>query len=311
MVDVIMLKAVVCGARRARQGIGEYVCKYLHALGVDVCGVVSTSVQTKSTTVQHLRNKYGIRCHGYIDLEEAIVKEDPDFVVICTPFRTHGALLKTVAKYHKHCLCDKPLLWDDLHDVESILDDFSGKFVDTITQWPFTLRDFFTLYPQVQDQPIKAFSMLMCPISIGAEMVLDAMPHVFSMLYSLVGKGDIKEVDCLFSDKEKHLQLEFVYGHQYETKVKCNFMQLKEQPKPAKYTINNYEVSRHVETSNYQIYFWGNGKKIKIIDPLQSLIEHFINNIQNSKMIDTVKLINNMQQLHSLYSIVQQEVSLK
>lgn len=306
-----MLKAVVCGARRARQGIGEYVCKYLHLSGVDVCGVVSTSPQTKLTTVEHLRNKYGIKCHGYIDLEEAIIKEDPDFVVICTPFRTHSSLLKTVAKYRKHCLCDKPLLWDDVHDVENILESFSGKFVDTITQWPFTLNDFFALYPQVKKERIKTFSMLMCPISVGAEMVLDAMPHVFSMLYSLVGKGYIKNVDCLFSKQEKRLQLEFVYGHEYETKVKCNFMQLKEQPKPAKYSINNCEVSRHVETSNYQIYFWGNERKIKIADPLQSLIQHFINNIQNSNMTDTKKLINNMQQLHCLYSIVQQEVSLK
>ncbi|BBM81855.1 Gfo/Idh/MocA family oxidoreductase [Candidatus Uabimicrobium amorphum] len=305
-----MLKAVVCGARRARQGIGEYVCKYLHLAGVDICGVVSSSPQTKSITVEHLQNKYGIMCRGYIDLEQAIISEDPDIVVICTPFRTHGAMLKTVAKYNKHCLCDKPLLWDDVQDVEDILAGFSGKFVDTITQWPFTLENFFTLYPQVKEKPVETFSMLMCPISIGREMVLDAMPHVFSMLYSLVGKGDIKKTECLFSEKEKCLQLEFVYGHQYETKVKCTLIQLEEQPKPAKYTINNYEVSRHVEASNYQIYFWGNGRKIKVVDPLQSLIQNFIHNIRNSNLSDTTKLINNMQQLHCLYSIVQQEVPL-
>ncbi|WP_372370873.1 Gfo/Idh/MocA family oxidoreductase [Candidatus Uabimicrobium sp. HlEnr_7] len=302
-----MLKAIVCGARRARQGIGEYVCKYLHQEKVEISAIVATSIETQVLTAEHLKNTYGIECRGYVDLEEALQKEECDIVVICTPFRSHGHLLEIAAKYNKNCLCDKPLVWDYPFTTERLITAFSSKFIDTITQWPFTLDSFYKIYPQVKEQKIQNFSMLMSPISIGQEMIIDAMPHVFSMLYSVVGDGDVTNVKCGFSLPKKQLLIEFTYRHKYTTTVQCKFIQVKEQPRPAKYAINNYEVSRYVDTQGYKIYLCGNKQEIQIKDPLESLICHFIKSVQSSKATDTNKLVSGVQQLRCLYSIIQQE----
>ena len=171
-------RGIVIGARRHRQGIGEFVARWLAAAGADICGVVGTSRNSAAIACDNLQDLPGQRL-GYSSLEEALQAEQPDFVAICSPYQFHEEQLQTVAAADCHCLCEKPLWWTspapDPQRTEQLVQAFAArkKLLSTITQWPYTLPAFARLYPDLQGEPIESFSMHLSPISQGPEMVLD------------------------------------------------------------------------------------------------------------------------------------------
>lgn len=300
-----MVSVVICGARCSKQGIGEYVTKYLHQTGVNIVGIVATTIPTGDKALQNLQKKYGISCNVYQDLEKAILKENPDLVVICSPYHTHYKLLQIVLEHKKHCLCEKPLVWNEKKEIFDLVNGFLKNkcFLDTITQWPYTLKYFHQLYPSKKED-ITSFDMMMSPISCGREMILDSIPHLLSMLYSLVGAGEIKKIEHSYHDLENtNLIIKFEYCHKYTTKVKCVLCQTKKQPRPVAYSINNNEVKRSIDMNQYQMSLENKNSKIKIDDPLKCLIEDYIFRLENNVNTNKEKLLNNINQLHILYEM--------
>ena len=93
-----MLKAVVIGARRARQGIGEFVAAALHREGVRVSGVVGTGNATANEAKKTLHEKYEMSCAGYASLSDALRREKPDLVAICSPIHEDDAFIEAALK---------------------------------------------------------------------------------------------------------------------------------------------------------------------------------------------------------------------
>jgi hypothetical protein len=263
---------VVVGARRARQGIGQYVTNALAVAGCEIAAVVGTTPET----VQQAAEPLGTR--GYTDVQEAIARERPDLVALCTPIETHREQLSIVAAAGCHCLCEKPLLWDasrdNVLDATAIVAEFehAGAHLGLITQWPQTLTAFFLLHPAVEDQPVETFAMHLGPISTGAQMVLDSVSHPLSMLERLCGDHDVEKV--LVDREERRCTLRFSYGG---VDCRIDLETCEEPPRPAGYSINGLSAERRVQSGpEYRLWLEDGDRSVSMEDPLPLQVRSFL-----------------------------------
>ena len=112
-------RVLIIGARRRKQGLGEFIARCFHEQGAEICGIVGTSSQSVDNAAEHLHLQYGISTQGYTDLKTAIEQAKPTIVVIASPTDVHHQHLKTVAAFGISCLCEKPLFWNEGQPVES------------------------------------------------------------------------------------------------------------------------------------------------------------------------------------------------
>ena len=314
-----MLRALVIGARRHRQGIGEFVARYLAAAGVDVCGVVGTSEASVARAQTTLAESYSVECRGYTDLAMALAAERPDMVAICSPFAAHRAHLEATAAANCHCLCEKPLWWEDgpasrAAETARLVDTFHSRhrLLALVTQWPCTLPEFYRLHPQAHGEPIEKFTMHMGPMSHGKDMVIDAAPHPLSMLQHLLGCGRVSGVESKYLHAERSdLCLDFNYIHAAGTaRVNCRFTTTREPPRPAAYSINGRCVDRWIQLPQYELFFVSQGEsdaqehKIKLRDPLETLVADFVRNATAGVLTDRQRLIESVVGLETLLKAV-------
>ena len=61
------------GARRRRQGTGEWVARAFHRSGHDIVGIVGTTEETLATARRALFDRHGIRAAGYLSLDDLLL----------------------------------------------------------------------------------------------------------------------------------------------------------------------------------------------------------------------------------------------
>ena len=301
-------RALIIGARRRNQGLGEFIAQYFHEQGAEVCGIVGTSPTSVEEALHHLKNRYGIHTQGFTDLPEAIERSQPNIMVIASPNQYHLEHLQVAAKYKLSCLCEKPLFWKDheplvQREVETLVDRFhrNGKLLQLVTQWPCTLDDFFSLYPDAKNEPLQRLSMLLGPVSSGINRVVDSLPHVLSMIHSLVGIGSVKNVSG-YQEDEKRLKVSFDYHHAGgHLEVKVILVQSPERPRPAGYALNSSLVWRTIRQKDYQMFFSGNsGERIRVKDPLKKLVRRFLDDLENGQPTDRETIVASMTDLNKI-----------
>lgn len=317
-----MYRVAVVGARRQRQGMGEYVAREFARCGCDVRAVVGTTEATVEATRTNLRAHYGIESTGYLSLETLLEKESIDIIAICSPANTHLPLLESALEAGCHVFCEKPLWWTPelarLADAQAEVRKCAGtllercvqqrRYLAVNTQWPFTLEAFRKLHPGAYgvDRLVEHFSMWLSPVSNGSNMVVDAGPHLLSMLYALVGPGDLQGIRTEFSDlpalgARAGLLLTCGYKHgRGEARVEFKLTRCLKLPRPAGYSINGMSVERHVELSNYMISFVNNGKRVPVPDPLGACVRQFVGSVDTGRRPDRTSVIDGMTQLQEL-----------
>ncbi len=87
-----MLRVAIIGARRNRNGIGEYIAKYFHQEKANVVSVLGTSEESSRAGASALR-KYGIEAASYVQFEKMVREAKPDAVVVASPSVTHHEYL--------------------------------------------------------------------------------------------------------------------------------------------------------------------------------------------------------------------------
>ena len=138
----VPMKISIIGAGRTRNGIGEYIGKYLHKNRARVTSVLGTTEKSSLQASSALR-KYGIEAHSYTTFNEMVRGEKPDAVVIASPSSTHYEYLLKSIDSGLHIFCEKPFLWDDHTDtrkrIEDIFEKARGKrlVIAMNSQWPF------------------------------------------------------------------------------------------------------------------------------------------------------------------------------
>jgi hypothetical protein len=316
-------RVLVIGARRRRQGLGAYVAKAFHDAGCDVCAVVGTSNESAAVAADELRPA-GIRATPYAELRAALREQQPVIVAICSPFRVHREQLQLVAEAGCHCLCEKPLWWgpgvESASETASLVDSFlkAGLLLDLLTQWPQTLGTYLELFPQTAAEPLERFEMRLSPIASGRDMVLDAMPHVLSMVWALIkAPGEIEKPRAVFGDDGRELTVDFEYRlGSGLTRVTARFMTCPEQPRPAWYGINGRVAERKIDMSaGYAMRLISGhdpgGRSVALPDPLPMHVRQFVDEVRgqtgllNRSGRDDARrerLIGSVTQLATLYA---------
>jgi hypothetical protein len=307
-VPVSVHRVLIVGARRRKQGLGEFIAQYFHEQGAGICGIVGTSSPSVEGTARHLQQQYGITTRGYTDLRSAIEQSNPTVVVIASPTGVHRQHLETVASAGISCLCEKPLFWDDgkqvdPNEVEHLVGQFcgEGQLLQLITQWPETLDEYYSIYPEVKNQPVERFEMLLGPASSGTNMVIDSLPHVLSMVHCLTGVGDVQNPRSVLKNPE-HLAVSFEYRHGRGClEVAVDLIQTPESPRPAGYAINGYAVRRSIQLPEYQMMFSGeSGEQVAVEDPLEKRVRHYLADLESGKPTDKRQLIASMIDLKAI-----------
>ncbi len=301
-------RVLIVGARRRKQGLGGFIAQHFHQQGAVICGIVGTSQSSVHEARRYLKTQYGFSTQGYTDLARAIEKSKPTVVVIASPNQYHFEHLQVVAKYKLSCLCEKPLFWKndkpfDPGEVERLVDRFckNGKLLQLVTQWPCTLDEFYLVYPGAKKKPLERFSMLLGPVSTGRQMVVDAMPHVLSMIHTLTGTGSVKNVTQKIEGGER-FKIIFNYMHAGGClEVHVTLVQSLESPRPAGYALDGNLVWRRIVMKNYQMYFAVNsGDLVPVKDPLKKLVGHFLDDLKKGKPTDRKRLIASMTDLNTI-----------
>ena len=292
-------RVAVVGARRRRQGTGEFIAARFAGLGHSVCAIIGTGSESLAATRDKLQLNHGIKAETYTDIELLFADKNIDILVIASPDETHLDYLNTAAHANCHVFCEKPLWWsggdtcpspdDAERSTTTLVELFDSRqctlFVNL--QWPHTLPSFQALYPDIalEAKHIERFEMRFSPASTGSRMVVDSAPHLLSMLSRLLGTGDIAGGIARYSDSSREvLMLSFDYHHaQGSTAVALVLKHHAGQPRPAGYSINGRSVERHVKMPDYLLSFAAQDQTIPIKDPLTQSVETFVESVRHKK----------------------------
>ncbi|MFQ6022008.1 MAG: Gfo/Idh/MocA family protein [Acidiferrobacterales bacterium] len=327
-----MYRVAVIGARRQRQGTGEYIAREFARLGCQICAIVGTTEATLVAAQRALYEHYGIECTGFLSLEALLANELVDIIAICSPTHTHLPQLQLAVAAGCHVFCEKPLWWTaelaQAPNAAAEIGQRAGELVDRCraqgrylalnTQWPFTLEAFRQLHPRAygEGRPIEHFAMWLSPARSGAAMVVDAGPHLVSMLQALLGPGSLHKIQAQFQDlpelgERAGLSLTCVYKYMHgQTNVEFRLTRCPELPRPAGYSVNGFGAERQVELPNYVISFVNNGKRIPVRDPLAVCVEDFVGSVQAGRHPDRTHVVDAMTQLHQLVVAAERKDSL-
>jgi predicted dehydrogenase len=312
-------RVAVIGARRRRQGTGEYVAREFARCGCEVRAIVGTSQSTIELARAALRDRYGIECNGYTSLTDLLDAEQVDVVAVCSPPDAHLPQLELAARVGCHVFSEKPLWWSDelastangvRERTEQLLGSFlrHHRYLALNTQWPFTLDAFRRLHPQAvtAGKPPARFSMWLSPTSGGRQMLVDSAPHLLSMLYVLAGPGEIEQIHVDYADlsldnERSTMRLSFIYRHaQGMTQVEFSLSRCAQPPRPAGYSVNGFGVQRHIELPSYLLSFSANGDSVPVPDPLAAAVADFVRSLRSGREPDRAQVVDGMMQLQQL-----------
>jgi predicted dehydrogenase len=300
------LRVAVVGARRQRQGTGEYLAGAFAAQGCRVEAIVGTSAASLEAARGALEAKHEIHARGYLSLRELLRAEKPDLVVIASPPEHHLEPLRLALDAGCHVFCEKPLFWDRSVPVRETAEALvslalaRGRLLAVNTQWPETLPAFHALYPGALG-PVSRFDMWLSPVSLGLRGVVDSAPHLLSMLHALAGSGAIRNIHFRNDLKNLSEAIEFTYVlPAYEMAVTLTLKQCPEPPRPAGYRINGKSVERRIAMPNYEISFAAGHLCVPVRDPLVAAVERFIRGVRAGSRPDRESLVDGMTQLEEL-----------
>jgi len=301
------LSVSIIGAGRTRNGIGEYVGKYFRQHGAIVTSVLGTSERTSLHASLGLR-KYGIEARPYTDFDRMVETEKPDAAVIASPSPTHYEYLIKCLTSGLHIFCEKPFIWDGQRDVRGRIQDIFEKArqkkltIAMNCQWPFSIEAYEAISGKVIIQNSNTFVMAMAPPFPGREMIPESVPHALSLLYALLGVGEIEDLS-FESDGKRWMGITFSYLFDTRScEVLIRLTSRETPPRDFSFGLNEKIVSRSLGLENYEIYFDHEGKKMRIADPLELSVKDFLGAVEGETepFIGYLHILHNMSLLEQI-----------
>ena len=303
-----MIRVSIIGARKNRNGIGEYMGKYLRQNRAEIISVLGTTEKTSESASLSLR-KYGIESHPYIDFYEMVEKENPDAVVISSPSSTHYEYLVKCVDLGLNVFCEKPFIKPDLDDVREKVEDILKKAkekrltVAMNSQWPFAMKYYKKICGEVEIKKSNKFFITMSPFASGKEMIPESVPHALSLLYFLFGKGEIADLN-FESAKEEGMVIQFRYHFgTKDCRVFIELIRKEEQPRMLQFGWNDKVVRRSLNLKHYDIYLNYGNRRLKIEDPLNLSVRDFIEALEQKvePLVGYSHILCNMSLLKQIY----------
>jgi hypothetical protein len=279
------MKVAIIGAGRNRNGIGEFIAKYLHTKNAVVSCVLGTTKSSSSSAATNLV-KYGIQAEAYTVFSEMMKSSKPDTVVIASPTPTHRGYIEKCLATGVHIFCEKPLVSPELGGMPDLIEGFfrqaqERSVVMTMnSQWPFSLPFYEELCGKIDPSHLEKFSIRLSPTSSGVEMIPDALPHALSILYTVAGSGEIKALS--FKGHGDSMLIRFSYLNRYGTcDVSVELVRESIQPRTFSFGFNGRIVHRLIDPELYTIYLTYRGKTLNIPDPLELSVCDFIEAVRS------------------------------
>lgn len=306
------MKTAIIGAGRRRNGIGQYIGKYLQKNGAEIVSVLGTTQATAQEAVSALKS-YGAEAVAYSDFSAMIKEMRPDAVAIASPVRTHYQYLLKCIEQGVHIFCEKPFVWTDKNcrDQDFLLDPLFDKArrknlkIAMNCQWPFSMPFYEKLCGPADPETIETFFIRMSPVVSGREMIPDSVPHALSMLSRVFGPGDIYNL-CFKADEEKNEEMEISFSYASASGSCRSLVKLVRtpgQPREFSYGFNGRIVERVIDMATYDIFFRYCGETIQISDPLELSVRDFISAVRENRepQVGRAHIINNAALLKKIY----------
>lgn len=298
------MKVALIGSRKKRSGIGQYIARYFHQNGATVTAVLGTTEKSASTAAAELEH-YGIRATAYTDFALMAEERIFDTVVIASPAATHYEYLIQSLEAGAHIFCEKPFVFSEKNDIEKMLSsiftraDAGELTVAMNSQWPFSLPFYEEFCGSIDPAKVDRFFMRLSPLCTGKEMILEAVPHALSMLYTVCGTGMFDTITVDHPHKE-HLTLQADYlSPKAVVTVEIELIRNEHPPRELAFGFNDLIVKRTIEMDSYDIFFTYGKQASKIVDPLMLSVKDFIAAVREKRepligkphIIDTTLLL--------------------
>lgn len=303
-----MVRVSIIGARRTRNGIGEYIAKYFHQQKARVISVLGTTEETSQLAAAALE-KYGIHAVPYRDFDQMVERENPDVIVIASPPITHLEYLTKSLRKGLHIFCEKPLLWPIEGEPERLVGEMlnsakeKGLTVAMNTQLPFALEEYEALCGPIELEKSNRFFIRLSPTLSGKEMIPDSVPHALSLLYSQFGTGRISNLE--YERRDRHdMDIRFTYlGREKGCEVQIKLVRKEQPPRDLRFGFNNRIVERKLDLSDYTMSFEYGTTQIRVRDPLQKAVASFLEAVEKrgEPFMGYRHIVNNMSLLKTIY----------
>ena len=273
----------IVGARIARQGLGPYVARDLHAAGVEVACLLGTSGRSVEEARAQLRER-GVEARGYTDANRMLRRESLDALAILSPAETHERYLRAALEAGLHVLCEKPLVWggaDPARRAGEIVAKFrrAGLLLAENCQWPSVLGAFECLHPQVIGAGPRRFEMWLSPVSTGLQQLVDSLSHPLSLLQALV-PGEAPRIGSAVCRRLRKpgpgIFIEFDF-HSENSKVhsRVRLVQEDRYPRPAGFSIDGARAERRIRLPEYAMELSDGKRSVELVDPLTAHLREF------------------------------------
>ena len=283
-------RVVVVGTRRRHQGLGYHLCRFLHAAGAEVVGIVGTSDETLTEALVALA-RIGLGPATGTDADGLLRMLQPDALVIASPSATHDQYLQLGLDHGLHVLCEKPLCWggqDVAARAQAYVQAYAERGLHLVvnTQWPYTLDAWRTLFPGVLEGRPERFWMVLSPNSAGEKMLPDALPHALSLLLAVLPHAAplVEEVRIDgASPRAENLQIGFTYrAGPRSVQATVDLRQGASQPREAGYGFDGRVAARRVDLADYRLWLEGDGRTVALPDPTPRLVRSFVRRVSSS-----------------------------
>ena len=270
------------------RGIGFFHARIFKHLGHQVSAILGSSKLTTEKAVENLKKTYGINAKAFTQLDDLLLKNNPDLLSICTPTQLHFEHLVKILEYQKPVFCEKPLFWhknisyDEVMRMIDHLNSYSKLILHVNTSNANFIKSIRCRIPKKNSIKTFYFEFNTNGSSRGKEIAPDLLPHGISMLIELFGICQIANMEKRVSNNR--FSCKFNYG---DISVTFNFSVGSKIRKKLLFSINDNQflrIQKITGATNYEVGLKDlkYGDVIDVEDPFQAYIKRFILACQNN-----------------------------
>ena len=299
----------IIGAGRNKNGIGHYIGKFFQKNGARVVAVLGTTPVSAKQAAQALDDN-GNHPSAYTDFRNLLENKVVDAVVIASPNVTHLAYLTACIDAGVHMFCEKPLLHPDMPDLPKTLEKLLAAInknrliLAMNSQWPFAMPDYERLCGRISPEAMASFCIHLSPLADGLEMIPDSVPHALSLMYHVLGKGQL--ADLSISRGDGVMTLTGIYqARMTDCRFQIHLTRHTHQPRPFSFGWNGRMVHRRLTMEPYEISFQHKEDILTICDPLELSVKNFIAATSGSDLspVGPAHILETTSMLNHIYKI--------
>lgn len=275
----------VVGARRVREGTGEFLARFLRAAGTKVVAVLGTSAASAGEAAAGLATRHGIAATPYDDLERMLAEARLDALVVASPDASHRAFLERALSAGLHVLCEKPLLHGEPDAVEAgqrLVDAYAarGLCLAVDTQWRYALPSYLRLHPDVNPRSARRFRMELSPRVLGPAALPAALPHPLALLDHVFPAHEQPLEDIRWR-MEASDAWSVAFRHPGGADgVACEIVlrACATQPRPAAFGFDGAMARRAIHEPGYRLALTTDDalREVALPDPVEALVKAFV-----------------------------------